>query len=268
MSNLYKPWFVKTEATEARVIDSNAIMAEHLEKSRLAQRTPEIPREKPEGFVEGIPGSATVDILSEELETDYIQNAKEEAERIVAEAKAQAMALQVEAENRVEMIRTQAEKEGYETGAQKRMMELDELQERLQKEHENRTKDLEQEYEIKHSGMERELLEVILHVVDQVFHVQFDGQKDILLHLIDDAILHIEGEKKFRIRVAEANVAYVEEHKTDILDHVGHDVELEIAVDPSLGADDCVIETDSGIFECGLGTQLDNLIKAMKALCL
>ena len=85
--------------------------------------------------------------------------------------------------------------------------------------------------------------------------------------MIQNTILHIDGEKHFRIKVAEKNVSYLEEHKADILDRVGHDVELEIAVDPSMGDDDCMIETDSGIFECGQGIQLENLIKKIRMLC-
>lgn len=36
--------------------------------------------------------------------------------------------------------------------------------------------------------------------------------------------------------------------------------------DPMLEENQCMIETDSGIFNCSLGVQLENLIKDLKSL--
>jgi flagellar assembly protein FliH len=251
------------ENVKVRVIDSNAVMAERMEKNRRMQPMQETSAEMPEGFVEGIAAGAVEPVMQAEL----AQEAREEADRILAEAKAQAQALVEEAREQADGIRSQAQQEGYQTGAAAKTQELEQMQERLQNEHRGRLQQLEQEYATKRESMEKDLVDAILLVVEKVFHVQFDGQKDMLLHLIDNAILHIEGEKHFRIKVAASNVAYLEEHKGDILDRVGHDVELDVAVDPAMGEDDCVIETDAGIFECSAGIQLDNLMKKIRCLC-
>ena len=50
-------------------------------------------------------------------------------------------------------------------------------------------------------------------------------------------------------------------------DRVGHDIELEIVSDATVEGNDCTIETDSGVFNCSLGTQLENLIKDIRSLC-
>ena len=63
------------------------------------------------------------------------------------------------------------------------------------------------------------------------------------------------------------NVSFLEEHKENILDYVGHDIELEIVPDYTLDENACVIETDSGIFDCSLDVQLDNLMKDIRSLC-
>ena len=109
--------------------------------------------------------------------------------------------------------------------------------------------------------------EVIVTVFEKVFHIQFDDKKEILMHLIEDAILNIEDDKRFRVKVAEDNAMFLENHKTEILDRVGHDIELEIVSDATVEGNDCTIETDSGVFNCSLGTQLENLIKDIRSLC-
>lgn len=87
------------------------------------------------------------------------------------------------------------------------------------------------------------------------------------MYLIDNAIMNIEGEKQFRIKVASGNVEFLENHKEEILDRVGHDIELEMIADSTMDGNDCIIETDSGVFDCSLGAQLENLIKDIRSLC-
>jgi len=274
LSNLFKPWSVKPcTTTEARVIDSNAILAEHMQKVNRPVPVREGTGETPGGFVEGITAQEQLSAVEEESAVNaegangYIEKAKEEAETILKQAKEHADEVVAQAENEAEQIRLDARREGYELGARSREEELEKLKVSLEAEHDSRMQKLEQSYSEKRDNMEKELVDVILPVFEKVFRVEFSGQKEILLHLIQNTILHIDGEKHFRIKVAEKNVSYLEEHKADILDRVGHDVELEIAVDPSMGDDDCMIETDSGIFECGQGIQLENLIKKIRMLC-
>ena len=126
---------------------------------------------------------------------------------------------------------------------------------------------LEDEYRSKMETMENDLVDVILEVFNKVFHIQFDNKKHILMYLIDDAILNIEGDKKFRIKVADSNVLFLENHRENILERVGHGIELEFIADSSMDGNACIIETDSGVFDCSLGTQLENLIKDIRSLC-
>ena len=41
---------------------------------------------------------------------------------------------------------------------------------------------------------------------------------------------------------------------------------VEVVEDATLGKNDCLIETENGIFDCGLGTQLAELRQKLKLL--
>ena len=149
-------------------------------------------------------------------------------------------------------------------------MQLEELSQqetRLQEQYEALQSSLNENYAEKMKNMEKDLVDVILEVFNKVFHIQFDNKKHILMHLIDDAILNIEGDKKFRIKVAEENALFLENHREEILERVGGGIEIEIVADSSMDGNGCIIETDSGVFDCSLGVQLENLIKDLKSLC-
>lgn len=270
LSNLFKPWSVQTVASNTRVIDSNERMAEYI--ARNATKHTGMPEQKgqeakTEGFAEGLFVDGNPTVIKAEPEIDYVAQAQEEAEQILADANADAQALVKRAEEQAAEIRENARKEGYEAGLQKQEQELDVLREQLQDTYRQKSEVLERDYREKQKHMEHELVDVILRVFNKVFHIQFDNKKQILMYLIDDAIMNIEGEKQFRIKVSQSNVRFLEEHKEEILDRVGHDIELEILADSTMDGNDCVIETDSGVFDCSLGTQLENLIKDIRSLC-
>lgn len=264
MSNLYKQWYVRTETENTRVINSNAIMTEFLEKNIPVAEN--VPSEQNNGFMEGILQEAE-NVIKAEPVVDEVQLAREEAERILTEAKSQAAGILARAEAEKEGIRNAAEQEGYARGEQQMQREIEQRKMELQALFDKKYQELDSDYTKKRADMEKDLVDVIVEVFNKVFHIQFDNKKHILMHLIDDAILNIEGEKRFRIKVAESNVLFLENHKDEIMDRVGHDIELEFVTDVSMDGNACVIETDSGVFDCSLGAQLENLIKDIRSLC-
>lgn len=268
MSNLFKPWSIQSETKEMRVINSNALVEEYLGKNVKQQRVEAQDGADTEAgeFAEGLfQGEATV--IKVEPEVDYVALAKEEAEQIITQANAKAEELVEQANAQVSEIQEAAKNKGYEDGKAMLEQELAELRSRMEDTYRLKTEEMEQDYCAKRDSMEQELVDVILTVFNKVFHIQFDNKKHILMYLIRDAIMNIEGEKKFRIKVAQNNVLFLENHKEEILDRVGHDIELEFLSDSTMDGNDCVIETDSGVFDCSLGAQLENLIKDIRTLC-
>ena len=263
MPNLYKQYFVHNEPNNKRVINSDDIVDKRLEKmAELKRREQKTTDEN--GFSAGIVGPDT-DYVEE---IDHVAEAKKEAEKILAEAHAQAETILNQADQEAENIRENAKNTGYQEGRQSLESELAAQREQLQNEYQRKQETLQDEFREKQKNMEKDLVDVILEVFNKVFHIQFDNKKHILMYLIDDAILNIEGDKKFRIKVANSNVMFLENHKEEILERVGAGIEIEIVADSSMDGNSCVIETDSGVFDCSLGVQLENLIKDIKSLCL
>ena len=126
---------------------------------------------------------------------------------------------------------------------------------------------LESEYETKMTNMESEIVDAVIAVFHRVFDIQFEDKKDILLHLVNNTLMNVEVGKEFHIRVSSANYKFIESHIGDIKEKIGNDVNIEVINDMSLGAEDCIIETDSGVFNCGIDMELANLEKDIRALC-
>lgn len=269
MSNLYKQYWVTNQQDNVRVINANALLEER--KAKILERQLAEQRRQAElegSFEAGIVRSDTeiIEEIEEIEEVDVAEQAREEAERILAEAKAQADAALRQAYLEAKNLREEAKVQGYAEANVLMQKELRQTRTRLEAEYTAKSRELERDYAEKRDNMENELIDVILEVFNKVFHIQFDNKKHILMHLINNAILNIEGDRKFRIKVADSNVLFLEKHREDILERVGHGIEMEFIADSAMDGNDCLIETDSGIFDCSLGTQLENLIKDIRSL--
>ncbi len=273
MSNLYKQRYVVSGSGSARVINSNSKVAQkmqELEDSMRAQMQIPNPQGSVDGFVAGIQ-AGVVEVLPEEPELspeEIREQAQNEADTLLAEAKNQAESILAAAQNEAESIRQQAKQEGFKAGQQdgnaKAAMELA----KMRKQMEQGQQQMEEDYQQKIQELEPYLVGVISQVFEKVFHVQFDDKKEILVYLIQKVILSAEGTKEFLVRVSLKDYEFVEGHKREIMERVGAAVHVEVIADVALQERQCMIETDSGVFDCGIDVQLDNLIKALQSLSL
>ncbi|MCR5468446.1 MAG: hypothetical protein K6F37_05745 [Lachnospiraceae bacterium] len=240
-----------------RVINSNAALDEMLQRMYKDQLSVE------EDKVE-------TDIPEEAVEEVSHRDIDEEAERILADARAQAEQIVAEANANAEQIRNDAYEKGlaegrdagYSDGYENGSKEFDDKLAEL----DGREAELEAKYENEMTELEPHLLDVILGVIDKVFRVQFSGKRDLLLYLINNAVMNIEKATSFEIHVSESQKDYVENHKDEIIERVGEGIKLDIVSDSSIEEDHCTIVTDTGVFECGFGAQLDNLIRDLISL--
>lgn len=268
MSNiLYRVQMAPQEEAKTCVIDSNKLVDEKIEKRRREEKKRQLHQMAAEDAFVPMDGenleeeeanlgeALPEEVEPEEPQIDYVAEAKAQADAILAEAHEQAQALQSHAE-------AEGQKQGYEQGLQEAAVKQREMEQQLQRSQEQ----LQQQYEEKQNAIEHDVVDVVCEVVEKVFLVQFGDKKEIILHCVDQALTNIEGSKTFMIRVNENNLEYLRAHKEELQEKVGQDVMLDIVLDPLLDEKQCMIETDGGLFDCGMDTQMRNLAKDIKSL--
>ena len=167
-----------------------------------------------------------------------------------------------EAEKLKENTRKQAEEKGYAQGMERARTQEAQMMEQVQQLRQQH----EQEYAERLRAMEPELMDAVIEVFDHVLWTDFAGRREILLRLIQNTVRHIKNSREFRIRVCAEDYETVSAGRDEILKKIGGDVILDIIMDESMQQGQCTIDTDEGIFDCGVDVQLDNLIKDLKTL--
>lgn len=251
--------------------DYKAKLLEEERERRIAAMR-ESGEEIPEGMdADEFLGLADTIMQKEEPDTSYqteeiLEEARAEAERIIADANAQAdeiiNAAQLNADAMKNLARQDGEKEGYNEGTQRAALELQDSQAKMQAEVDR----IQNEFMERQLNLERELIDMCLPVFEHVFSAELSGRKDVLYHLLDHCIMKIERTGQMQIKVSDSNAEFIKSKKEEIQGKVGAEVGLDIIADPLLNDSQCIIETDGGIFDCSIDTELDNLIREIRAL--
>lgn len=278
-SNLYKAGFVHL-GEDARVIDMNAILEKRLkEEAERRSRQPEHELvAAQDGFTEGL-NAEKVDVLLEpDAEVASLQNAsiqeQEQLKQEIEEARNELAGLQAQIEQEKEQAQLEidqmkakafeeANEQGYQEGYRKG---LDSVQE-LQKQCEDERLQQEQEYQKKLEEMEPLMVDTLCDVYSHIFKVEAKEHKELVLKLLQDTLLKVDGTGSIIIHVAKEDYAYVQEQKGALLEEAGmQSGSVEIVSDAALARAQCMIETEGGVYDCSLDTELAELKRRLMLL--
>ena len=271
-SNLVKNIFTTlSRDEEKRIIDSNAVV-----RRRLEMLEAELGAPQEEGFVSGIPAAEIVDV-PEDTQSNIIK-AQDEAREILENARAEADAViaraQGEAEHILEQARVQAEAEksqvlgdarqqGYNEG----LVKAQAHEGAMEQEYLEKTRSLEEAYEKQLDTLEPRFVDTITGIYEHIFQIELSSYREILTFLISSVLHKLDGSRSFIIHVSREDYAYVSMQKKQMLAGVvSGNCEVDVVEDLTLGTNDCMIETEGGIFDCGLGTQLSELRRRLHLL--
>ncbi len=265
MSNLLKSRNIICDSSEKKVIDYNEMISEKIRKIQEAIAKEHQTADECE-FVNGIDADSVERLLAEEDITAARQEMQKKADDIIALANEDAKAIVERAKQEADLIRVDSaavgKQEGYEEG--KKQAEVELL--RLKKEIEDERVQMEIEYNDRVQQIEPMLVDTILTVFEKVTHVLAADKKDLVLQLVNDVLSKTEISKEFLIRVSDADYKFMLDNRERITGVVSKKVQIEIVEDPTFRKGQCMIESDSGIYDCSLDIQLDNLIGAIKVM--
>ncbi len=272
--NLVKHMFTSLpQDEEKRLIDSNELVRKRLEK--LAQEDRKSVSDKSGGFVSGLAAevlevpedSGGTVIKAQDEAKEILEQARAEAEGILAQAREEAGRICDEAKARTEAERLQAVNDGRQQGYNEGMVKAQAHEGAMEQEYAARTRELEEAYEQQIEVLEPQFVDTITAIYQHIFHVELSSYREILTSLISDTLHKLEGNRSFIIHVSKEDYAYVNMQKKQMLaGAVSESASVDVVEDLTLDKNQCMIETENGIFDCGLGTQLTELRERLMLL--
>lgn len=184
-----------------------------------------------------------------------IEEARREAERILEEARQQI-------EKEKQQILEDAREQGYQQGMEEAEREIADIRSEAEQTKEQYRIDYEKQVE----ELEPAFVEMIIKYVEKLTGIYSTDKKEIVLHLIESAFKGKPASSSYIIRVSEEDYPLVNYSKDMLNGILGGNAALEVVSDPMLEKNQCLIETESRIFDCSLGVQLAGLIEDIRLL--
>ncbi len=289
--NIYKFNQITVQNDDALMIDNNEKVAkkiEYLEGLMLKEAGSESGTDTLGGFSSGLnagqvdalladdeggsvikavqPENAEDEDAGESLQTvsaqvqEILDKAHGEAEGIKSEALARA---QQESEELKQRAFEEGKVKGYDDGYNEGMAKIEAQRKKLEEERVS----LEKDYQELVKTLEPRFVESLTDIYEKIFKVDLAKEQNIIVHLISTAMHKIEGSSNYLIHVSKEDYSYVSMKKEELLaSAVSSGASIEIVEDITLCSNECMIETDGGVFDCGLGTQLEELSQKLRLL--
>ena len=200
------------------------------------------------------------------MKIELEKSIRTQADVILEQTKAQGELLKEkikqEAEEEKAVVLEEARRAGYEEGRQRLLQEQAEMEAAFAE----KERLLEAQYEQRVSGLEPMATEVITKLLEHLSGVCLESRKGIVTYLVTKALSEADRSNSFLIKVSKEDVEEVKGAADDLRALFEREVTLEVVQDALLKKGECMIETDSNIIDCSLGTQLEGLIEDIRLL--
>lgn len=259
MYNVVKQNYVVRSDEGTRFINSDEVLEAKLNKLASERKKQELTDH------EG--GSEGQNMADQPTAEQVLQAARIQADLIEGKAKDEADKMLESAKEQVLTLFEEQRQAGYAEGMRQFEEEREQLRSQLEDEYSGKKDELTKEFETRKETLENDIVDAVIQVFDKVFHIQFEEKKEILIYLIKNTIDHNENDKNFHVRVSPENKQYLSEHPEIIAQEFSDQIMIDYIADPALDNTECTVETDSGVFDCSVDTEFQNLIKDIRSLC-
>ncbi len=163
------------------------------------------------------------------------------------------------AQEEAEVIKKSAFEEGYRKGLEKASADLDEFRASV--------KDFMSAKENVFEYIAPDILEISVDIAKKIIKKEVETDPQVLINTIVDVLKTVsKNEPKINIRVKPQQVAFIKDSIPDITYQYGIDAKINIISDPSIEEGGCVFQTNNGIVDASVDTQLEIIKKALEGM--
>lgn len=163
------------------------------------------------------------------------------------------------AQEEAELIKKSAFEEGYRNGLNKAAEDIENFRENV-KCFMNAKKEV-FEY------IAPDILEMSVSIAKKIIKKEVETDPQVLINTIIDVLkTTLKNEPKINIRVTPQSASFIKDALPDISYQYGIDAKINVISDPSVEEGGCVFQTNNGIVDASVDTQLEIIKKALEGI--
>lgn len=273
LSNLYKSGFVSYSEQNTLVIDANKnhVLRQIDEDNQRRRHHATVADDNdPDGVLADEDGESEEDFQGFEIENIDMADVREQANAVFEDAQAASERILEEARAEALMLKEEAKQagreEGYQKGLEEAKTQMAAQEAELQNRYELVRQQLENDYEKQLLEAEPRMVDIICGLLHKISGVMIGEEQGVMVHIIHNALLGIENTDSVSVKVSEDDYAEVYSRYDWLKQQINSNITMELVSDVKLGKNQCMIETENGIINCSLDEQLNHLINSLKLL--
>ena len=163
------------------------------------------------------------------------------------------------AQEEAENIKRSAFEEGYQKGIEKSAVDIEQFKKEFVK-FMNAKKDV-FEY------IAPDILEISVDIAKKIIKKEVDADPQVLINTIVDVLKNVsKNEPKVTIRVKPQAVTFIKDVIPNISYEYGIDAKINVLADPSIEDGGCIFQTNNGIVDASIDTQLEIIKKTLESI--
>lgn len=161
------------------------------------------------------------------------------------------------AQEESENIKKSAFEEGYRIGLEKAQADIDNFKKELTSFMNARTDVFEY--------IAPDILEISVNIAKTIIKKELDSDPQVLINTIVDVLKTVsKNEPKITIKVRPQSIQFIKDTLPNITYQYGIESKINIIADPSIEEGGCVLQTNNGIVDASIDTQIEIIKKALE----
>ena len=112
-----------------------------------------------------------------------------------------------------------------------------------------------------------DILEISVDIAKTIIKKELDSDPQVLINTIIDVLRTVsKNEPKITIRVRPQSVQFIKDTIPNITYQYGIDSKINIISDPSVEEGGCILQTNNGIVDASIDTQIEIIKKALEGI--
>ena len=161
------------------------------------------------------------------------------------------------AQEESENIKKSAFEEGYRIGLEKAQADIDNFKKELTSFMNARTDVFEY--------IAPDILEISVNIAKTIIKKELDSDPQVLINTIVDVLKTVsKNEPKITIKVRPQSIQFIKDTLPNITYQYGIESKINIIADPSIEEGGCILQTNNGIVDASIDTQIEIIKKALE----
>ncbi|GHU94161.1 hypothetical protein FACS1894208_04760 [Clostridia bacterium] len=196
---------------------------------------------------------------------ELVQAAQDEVAAMLDDARNEALKILSEAEAKAEAMKQEAWDSSYNRAQAQGQQEIAALFKEAQREVDAARVQLAKERERSLKDLETQMLDVALEVAEKILHLELDNSSEAYMSMLREAIGKLPSEDMVTIRLnpSEYERFFKKNAKEVKLQTANGQVDAKLSPDPSMSRYGAVIESSGGVVDAGADTQIEQMKRNM-----